>query len=364
MDSITLLHVADLHLGTVFYDLPPSIGSQRRRDLMQTLGEIVELCARRQVNLLLVSGDLWQQEYITKPLVDFIADQFRRIPSTQVVISPGQADYYWDGSFYAGYPWPGNVHIFSRPQLSDIWLPRLNTRVWGACWDGPEPPRLDWSVLEAAENENTLVVCHGNPESLNTPKSCLGGDNQIYFAFGGGHKQHAYAANALEPGSPEPLGFDEPGQHGVMLGKTGSGVFQLEFVPVARRQYITLPFQISPDEATEVQGEKVMGMIQSLSPETNLFRLLLMGHHRPGLWDAESLQNKLSPVFFCRLEDGTEPDFNFENLKAEHERGVIGRFLEDMEQQLQSCEEEQRKKLLRARAYGLSALLSREVNLW
>ncbi len=364
MESITLLHAADLHLGTVFSDLPPAVGSQRRKDLMQSLGEIVELCARHQVNLLLFSGDLWQQDYVTKPLVDFVADQFRRIPSTQVVIAPGQADYYWDGSFYADYPWPGNVHIFARPQLTNIWLPRLNTRVWGACWDGPQPPALDWSLLEVAEKENTVVVCHGNPQQLGIPDDCLGGDNHVYFACGGGHKQHAYAANALAPGSPEPLGFDEPGQHGVMLGKAGFGAFQLEFVPVARRQYITLPFQVAPQETTEDQGKKIMEMLQSLNPDTNLFRLLLMGKHRPGLWDAAELQDRLSSVFLCRLDDGTEPDFDFETLKAEHEKGVIGSFLEHMEQQLQECDEQQRKKLLRARAYGLSALLSREVSLW
>jgi DNA repair protein SbcD/Mre11 len=364
VESITLLHTADLHLGTVFPDLPPSIGSQRRRDLMQTLGEIVEICARHQVNLLLLSGDLWQQEYVTKPLVDFVADQFRRIPSTQVIIAPGQADYYWDGSFYAEYPWPANVHIFSRPQLASIWLPRFNTRLWGACWDGPQAPSLDWSLLDVEDNENTMVVCHGTPDMLSIPKHYLGGENHVYFACGGGHKQHAYATNALAPGSPEPLGFDEPGQHGVMLGKTGSGVFQLEFVPVARRQYITLPFQVSPQETMDDQGQKVMEMLQSLNPDTNLFRLLLMGHHRPGLWDTETLKQKLSPVFFCRLEDGTEPDFDFEKLKAEHARGVVGNFLEDIDQQLQSCDEQQRKKLLRARAYGLSALLSREVALW
>lgn len=364
MDTITLLHTADLHLGTAFKDLPPNIGNQRRKDLMQTLGAITDLCNQRQVNLLVIAGDLWQQDYVTRPLVDFVADQFRRIPGTQVVIAPGEADYCWHGSFYPDYPWPANVHVFTRPQLSSIWLPRIKTRVWGVAWDGPQAPQPDWSLFEPSEQENAVVVCHGTAQALNIPQGLLGGDSQIYFALGGGHKQQSIAHNALMPGSPEPLAFDEPGQHGVLLGKTGSGAFQLEFVPLARRQCITLPFQVSATETLEEQGKKINEMLSALEPQTNLFRLLLMGVHSQGSWNTNSLRKQMAALFYCRLDDGTEPDYDLATLSREQSSGVVGKFIAAMEQRLQQADDAQRPMLLRARAFGLDALLSREVNLW
>lgn len=364
MESVRLLHTADLHLGTVFRDLPPQTGSQRRKDLMQTLGEITELCIQRRVSLLLIAGDLLQQDYVARPLVDFVADQFRRIPGTQIVIAPGEADYCWHGSFYPHFPWPANVHVFTNTRLTSIWLPRLNTRVWGVAWESPQPPKPDWSLFERAEQENNVVVCHGSPQRLGIPQALLGGESQVYFALGGTHKQKAYAANALAPGSPEPLSFDEPGQHGVLLGSTGAGAFQLEFVPLARRQCITLPFQVSSTEPIEAQGEKMFEMLSSLNPEANLFRLLLTGFRCQGDRELHALHQRLKGLFYCCFEDGTEPDYDLAALRRDYSQGVVAKFIATLEKQIKDAEGQKRDLLLRARSFGLDALLSREVNLW
>ena len=54
-----------------------------------------------------------------------------------VFIAPGNHDFYGPQSPYARVNWPGNVHIFTTPDLESVELPDLNCVVHGCAFTAP-----------------------------------------------------------------------------------------------------------------------------------------------------------------------------------------------------------------------------------
>lgn len=355
MGKITVVHTADLHLGAPCKGLPPNVGRQRRKDTMQTLARISELCREHQSDLLLISGDLWEQEYITRPLVDYIADQFRRIPGTRVVIAPGRSDCNDEGSFYREYPWSDNVHIFHQPQLSSIWIPHLNTRIYGRAWAKGDAS-LDWAQLaNNPDDSQLLVVAYGDPETLAIPQDILALDNLAYVALGGSHRHVAWTGKVLDPGCPEPFDFEAEGPRGVLKGTIGAATGSLEYVVTSSRRYYNLTVTLK-ESSQEEAIRTIREAIQDCAPDKNLFCIKLLG---AGGRDLLSLNEDLADIFYLKLVDKTQPGFDVESLAAEHNKGVVGKYIAAIKQ-LQ-CEEGIRARALNL---GLDALLSGRVAPW
>lgn len=363
MGRISVIHTADLHLGSSFKGVPPQAGRQRRKDLMQTLTKIADACRQQQTDLLLISGDLWDEHYVTRPLVDFVADQFRRIPATRVVIAPGQADFNHEDSFYREYPWPDNVHIFHQSILSSIWLPHLNARIYGLAWTSPEPPgAVDWKQVAEGRDSGcqVIIIAYGNPETLNIPQAVLDVENLAYVALGGAHRHLAWSGKAADPGCPEPLGFSAHGQCGVLQGTIGTTAGSLEFVPVGSREFISV--QVGTDNCANQEDvtAEVRKSLASRAPEKNIFHVKLTGNRPLGEWDLQSIRAMLDDALYVYIQDHTETSYDVKALATEHSRGVVGRYIAAVQEVKGSAEDVQKRAL----AYGLDALLSGRVAQW
>ncbi|MTI94005.1 MAG: DNA repair exonuclease [Firmicutes bacterium] len=358
METLTFVHCADLHLGTAFKGIDPKIGRERRKELMLSLAAIVDICQRQQADVLFIAGDLWQQEYVTRPLVEFISDQFRRIPQVQVVIAPGDADSYWQGSYYSAFSWPNNVHIFSGP-LTSVYFSRLNLRVHGLAWTGTQAPTDQAERLDLADHKQAaqILIAHGDPEQLGL-QSALEDERLAYIALGHNHSHSKLAPAVVYPGSPEPLSFSEEGRHGIVLGKVGSMTLHTEFIPLARRQCINLSLELGPDKAMAAIIEQVMQIVRPFEPETNMISLTLTGQHGDS-WSLAAVEEALNDFWYCRVQDNTTPDIDANALLAEHRDNLVGQFIAALD----SCEQPPEVKK-RALSYGLDALLTRGVRIW
>jgi len=355
MGRIKVVHTADLHLGAPCRGLPPSIGRQRRKDYMQTLAKISEICKEEQTDLLLIAGDLWEEQYVTRPLVDFVADQFRRIPETKVVIAPGNSDFNHPNSFYREYPWPDNVHIFHEPHLSSIWIPHLNARIYGCAWR-QERGGLDWEQLKDSAGAQVVVVAYGTPEDLAIPSSILELSNLAYVALGGAHEHVVWSPKMLAPGSPEPLDFSCRQGHGILKGSIGTAAAALEFVSVARRRFYTLDLDTDGCAAEEEVAQRILDAVEALAPAENLFAVRLAGQAK---WDVLKVQDYLDGVFYIFIAQSAGTGYDIETIKKEHSRGVVGRYIAAIEQT--QCPAEVAARALR---FGLDALLAGRVEAW
>lgn len=351
MGRITIVHTADLHLGKSCLGMPPSIGRQRRKDLMQTLARISEVCREKQADLLLITGDLWEEENVTRPLVDFVADQFRRIPTTKVIITPGKSDGTGLVDFYRQYLWSENVHIFHQPQLSSIWVPSLNTRIFGLAWS-PEARSLDWSsVLEQSTDSQIIIAAYGDINDLGIPQVVLELDNLVYVALGGAHKQVSWTDKVMDPGCPEPLDFDHQGTFGILMGS-----IPLEHFEFSSRQYYKLQLDVEHCNSEEDVAQLITENVRPLAPDKNLFHIDLLGQ---GRWDISKIQGLLTSSFYISLMARAASPYDIEALEAEQSRGVVGKYISAIKEI--NCDNEISRRALNL---GLDALLSGRVAPW
>ena len=108
------IHTADMHFDTQFDTLAGAgnMSEIRRLEQRKIMKKIIDYCRDNSIQLLLISGDLYEHKFIRKSSINYINDLFKQIPDTKIFISPGNHDPYLQNSFYNTYKWSENVYIF------------------------------------------------------------------------------------------------------------------------------------------------------------------------------------------------------------------------------------------------------------
>ena len=96
--NMKFLHLADIHLDMPF-KLVGAMGEKRRMMQLDILRKVAE--------------DLYEHEYIKDGTINAFINIIKKMPDTQIFISPGNHDPFVAGSVYDRFEFPANVHIFS-----------------------------------------------------------------------------------------------------------------------------------------------------------------------------------------------------------------------------------------------------------
>lgn len=374
MRSIKFIHCADIHL-----DAPlTSAGgdgrrsSLRRQDIKAVLAEIVRRAAVEKAELLLISGDLYEHDYVQKTTLRFINELFSSIPHTRILIIPGNHDPFTAGSWYRNFSWSPNVYILS-PDNPDILLEDLGVYAQGAGFSGfygdgafqdrirPAKPGYINILLAHCTLDLTVGSKAYNPVSSEFLSS-LGMD---YIALGHFHSRITGAGarrNIYNPGSPEPLGFDEPGEHGIFQGTLapdadGAIAPTVEFIRLNRRQYKSVSVSITGCLTHEAVVQRIRDAAGADGGDSWLYQVTLTGYVDKDFHiDVIQLQEALEGLFFsCRLVNNAVPDYDF--MEIAREPGLRGLFVRKMLERIQAAEDERNRELLyRAAYFGLEAL--------
>jgi len=334
----------------------------RREELKAVFASVIDLAIREQVQVVLVAGDLFEHKYASRGTIQFIDEQLRRLRDVPVFISPGNHDPYVSGSYYETYPWAPNVHIFGpEPERVEVAGLPVSVRGWGfPAWEvrecqlgrfpQPDPRRVN------------LVVVHGGDAAYHPfGAPDLAGLGADYIALGHIHKegvllQQAGRVVARYSGSPEALGFGEPGEHGVLVGTVSKEYTRLSWVPVGRRSYISIDVDVTGAVSMTDVAAAVRGAAPEADRRQHCYRLTLTGAVHPELRiDLPVLQEQVSGDFYaCKLFDATVPDVDLAALARERSaRGLFVQRLLAMEQQ--EADPARRRILRRALAHGLAA---------
>ncbi len=358
---IKLIQCGDLHLDAPFSSLSDMHGKpeQRRNDLKLALSRIVEAARDEGAELLLICGDLYEHNYIRKSTIRYVCDQFKMIPNISVLMIPGNHDPAVSGSYYSDFIWPPNVHVLTE----GIFYEHPNgTRVYG---DIPPSGSLDHSRIN-------IIMIHGTldmPFSTDAFRPVSGPELEAYgFDFcalghfhtrleGAGSDKRIYNA-----GSPEPLGFDEEGGHGIYaveISKEPDGESKLraDFLEINRRRFINIEVQITGCVSNEQAAEQAEEAIRRAGGIEDLYRVSLFGYLAHNLrMDTEVITDLLAAkAFYIRVEDQTAPEFDFEQIAEEP--GLRGLFVRKMlDRALTARESEEKDLIMQALYYGLEAI--------
>lgn len=155
-----ILHTSDLHLSK-----PGEVACDY-------LEAVVNLAIDRDVDLVIIAGDLFDQGRIEEELVSFVVSQLRRLPMP-VVVLPGNHDCLVPGSVLDRAEFQdggGNIQLITAPGGETIELPALGLSVWGKCIDSHDDVRPLGGMprLEGTGQWN-IAVAHGYYVSTNPP---------------------------------------------------------------------------------------------------------------------------------------------------------------------------------------------------
>lgn len=357
---LTLLHAADLHLDSPFRSLPPREAQERRAGQRQMLEALRDLALERQVDLVLLAGDLFDSAQVYPETLEALSRTLGALPCP-VCIAPGNHDYFAPQSPYVRHPWPGNVHIFSSETVTCVVFPELGVTVYGYAFTGSVRGTDPLAGFVAPRDGTVPIgVFHGDVGKTGgyapiAPDS-LAQSGLAYAALGHVHSQTPIHADQPTPwaysGCAQGRGFDEVGPKGCYLVQIADdGGLSFEFCELPGPRYWVMSIPVVQDPARAVRqalGEDYLG---------DYVRLTLTGEAETP--DLAALTAELAGL--CRVLELRDETLPPQDLWARSgEDNLTGFFLREMGARLEGADEKERPLLLQALRYGMAALEGRE----
>jgi hypothetical protein len=110
------------------------------------------------------------------------------------------------------------------------------------------------------------------------------------------------------PGSPEGLGFDELGEHGVLVGQIGRRFCSMRFVPISQRNYYYIEVDVT-GLSREDMVKEIKSCIRKQAGdafEANLYRISLSGDvNENRIVSLDYISAALHDIFYFKLKDNT-----------------------------------------------------------
>ncbi|MFW5702557.1 MAG: metallophosphoesterase family protein, partial [Candidatus Dojkabacteria bacterium] len=108
-----LLHISDIHFGAKFTWLENAAQEHRER-IWRTFAKAKEHCMREKIDLLLLTGDIFDSPFPAKGSKEILAKEFRELANSgvKIVILPGNHDLLETGSVWQDKAWSEIEGVF------------------------------------------------------------------------------------------------------------------------------------------------------------------------------------------------------------------------------------------------------------
>ena len=238
------VHIADMHFDSAFFNLSDKdiMGDLRRLGQRKVFKKIIDYIKENDIDYLFISGDLYEHKYIKQSTIEYINNLFKEISKTRVFIAAGNHDPKVKNSYYNKFNWNSNVKIF------DSFIEKVETEdanIYGYSFDDFYCTESGIEDVFVEQNgKPNILVMHGNLDGAKKDdrpynpisKTLLEEKGFDYVALGHIHKPDYENRKIVYPGSTVSLGFDELGQHGMIVGEFNNGL-KLEFVPLDDEEF-------------------------------------------------------------------------------------------------------------------------------
>ena len=343
------VHIADLHLDTPFTSLSEkgNLGKIRRLEQRNALKKVIEYCKENEVDYLFIAGDLYEQNYVKKTSIDYINNLFKEIENTKIFIAPGNHDPYLKNSIYATYTFSKNVHIFKEEFLEKYEDNNIN--LYGAAFTEFYKEKISLENVELKEDEKpNILLLHLDLNGTKDAEGfsyCLVAEGTLralnfdYIALGHIHKSNFEKnGNILYPGSLISLGFDELGEHGMIVGEIKDGSLTTDFIPIDERIFEEKNLDIS-DLSTK---EDIIEAINNMQlEEKTMYKIVLIGKRSFEVDSRELLQLAMKENVL-KIKDKTILSLDLEKLSEEI--SLRGIFIKEALKKLETGEVKKKKK--------------------
>ena len=160
---IKILHCGDIHLDSPFQLQDAEKSDIRRNELRGTFSSLTLYAKSNNIDLMLIAGDLFDSEYVTKETVALVCREFASIPECRIVISPGNHDPYTENSVYARTAFPDNVYLFDSSSLSYFSFDDIGVDVYGYAFTSPTMTENPFAGHTPKKSDRINILCaHGD----------------------------------------------------------------------------------------------------------------------------------------------------------------------------------------------------------
>ena len=354
------VHIADMHFDTAFTTLETkkNIGGLRRLEQREVFKKIIEYIKKENIEYFFISGDLYDQDYIRQTTIEYINNLFKEIPNTKIFISPGNHDPYINNSFYNKFVWNDNVHIF-KSKIEKISTKEAN--IYGFGFDDfyCRDCGLDNLEIDDKEKLNILVI-HADLDASNDDDMVYNPiKNRVlqekgfdYIALGHIHKTNYNEEENkkyIYPGSTVSLGFDELGEHGMIVGNIEKNKLELNFIKLDEREFREIDLDISDINSEEELIEKINNLNLCENSEN---KIILIGNRNFEI-KINNILKLIQNEKIIKIKDNTKIKYDLEEIaKQNNLRGIfVKKLLEKLETGEYSKEE-----IMQAIEIGLSLI--------
>lgn len=364
-----IIHAADIHLDAPFSLFDVQKAQQRKNELRETFASIILYAKTEKADLMILSGDLFDSDFVTKDTVSFITAQFASIPDCRIVIAPGNHDPITPNSTYKKAQFPTNVYIFEKEQIDRFSFPELGIDVYGYAFTSESYTENPLAApLSLDKTKINILAAHGDvggrSEYCPLTTADIAKSGFDYIALGhihkGGELKTAGKTYYAYSGCPEGRSFDECGVKGVFIADiskpNGKLTANFVFKRFAARRYEKLSLDITGVTSQEGLSERLREACAEAGFSSDvLLRVRLTGRISPETRISPKKLNAFSfGLFYLDIEDGTVPVLNADALK--NDISVRGAFFRELLPLLESENEEERRTAADALRYGLAAL--------
>ena len=278
------IHCADLHLGGRFKgvsDGDPELGRRMRSSIPESFSRIVDLVKGESADALVISGDIYDDEYATPSTRFAFAKELERA-GVPVFICRGNHDSAtsWDSSI----PYPPNVHEFpTEPESFTVHSGGGDFEVVGVSFGTSHEGRNLASMMTGRRDMFTIACVHCDVDSASEGYryapcrlSDLTGRGVDYWALGHIHKRQVLSEDpyVVYPGNIQGRSFKETGEKGAYVVTVSSGkVSEVRFVPT---QGI-----VWHDMTVDITGKVLGDVVSEISSQVSagdLVRIGFIGH--------------------------------------------------------------------------------------
>ena len=325
------VHIADMHFDSPFITLSDkgNLGEQRRIEQRKIFKKIIEYIKENKIEYLFISGDLYEHQHIRKSTIEYINNLFKEIENTKIFVSPGNHDPILKKSYYSNFNWNKNVYIFNSK------IQKISTEdadIYGYGFDDfyCTNSGIENISIENPEKINILVI-HGTLNGANLEEvqynsmssTMLESKKFDYVALGHIHKNNFKKdGKMIYPGSTISLGFDEIGEHGMVVGEITKEENRLEFIKLDETEFIEKELK-----CTEINSEEeLIEKINEINIEKNkLYKIILIGKRNFEI-NIYNLYKYNLDEKIIKIKNKTKPNYDVEEISKENTlRGLFAK---------------------------------------
>jgi len=374
--AIKLLHTGDLHLDAPFLFLGEK-GQAQRQQLLATLNKIVEIAIDENVDLFLISGDLFASNNPSCNTIDHVVDAFKNLEQANIPVCliSGCCDSYGPQSIYRLYDFREacpNLTIFTD-RLKQKVFDNLEVTVHGEAVIGKGSPDSPLRNLKASNKTKfNIGLVHGTVNGTQRNPNEKGvfdlkeikASKMDYIALGHHHAFTNYSQDSVRAcycGAPEMLNPDQNNSaHVAIVIIQPSGEINIESKRVSQSHFKSI--NIPLDSINSI--DEIITIIKSKAHKNVFLEVSLTGLCGFDLpINADALEKDLDCYFLkLKINDQSHPDLEEIGVDEIPSNTVMGQYVKMMMEELNQASGQEKELDEKALKLGVNLLRGQKIS--